>query len=59
VFLREGYAGYVIPCRVLVVVPVASFLPSVRRLEFLFFDGGKGLSYSSSREHRVSVHYGG
>jgi hypothetical protein len=23
-FFREGYAGYVIPCRVLVVVPIAS-----------------------------------
>jgi hypothetical protein len=29
VFLREGYAGYVTPCRVIVVVPVATFLPTL------------------------------
>jgi hypothetical protein len=39
VFLREGYAEYVTACRVLVVALVASFLPSVRGLEFLLFDG--------------------
>jgi hypothetical protein len=27
VFLREGYVGYVTPCRVLVVVPIISFVP--------------------------------
>jgi hypothetical protein len=42
VFLRQGYAGYVTPCRVLVGVAIASFLPSVRRLEFSLFDGGLG-----------------
>jgi hypothetical protein len=42
VFLREGYAGYVTPCGALVVVPISSFLPSVRGLEFLLFDGGSG-----------------
>jgi hypothetical protein len=42
VFLRERYAGYVTPCSVLVVVPITSFLPSVRGLEFPFFDGGTG-----------------
>jgi hypothetical protein len=39
VFLSGRYAGYVTPCRVLVVVSIASFFPSVRRLEFLLFDG--------------------
>jgi hypothetical protein len=43
VFLREGYAGYVIPCRVLVVVLITSFLPLKRGLEFLLFDGGVGI----------------
>jgi hypothetical protein len=42
VFLRKGFAGYVTPCSVLVVVPISSFLPSVRGLEFLLFDGGTG-----------------
>jgi hypothetical protein len=42
VFFREGYAGYVTPCGALVVVPISSFLPSVRGLEFLLFDGGSG-----------------
>jgi hypothetical protein len=40
VFLREGYAEYVTPCRVRVVVTITSFLSSVRGLEFPFFDGG-------------------
>jgi hypothetical protein len=39
VFLREGCARYVTPCRVLFVVPIASFLPSVRGLEFPLSDG--------------------
>jgi hypothetical protein len=39
-FFREEYAGYVTPCWVFVVVLVASFLPSVRRLEFPLFDWG-------------------
>jgi hypothetical protein len=30
VFLREGYAGYVALCRVLVVVPTTSFLLSAK-----------------------------
>jgi hypothetical protein len=41
VFLREGYVGYVTPCRVL-VVQITFFLPSVRALESLLFDGGTG-----------------
>jgi hypothetical protein len=41
VFLRERYAGYVSHCRVLVVVPVTSFLPSAKGLEFSLFDGGR------------------
>jgi hypothetical protein len=40
VFLREGYARYVIPCRVLAVVQMTSFLPSVRELDSQLFDGG-------------------
>jgi hypothetical protein len=40
--LREGYAGYVTDCRVLVVVPIASFLPSVRGMEFPLFEEGVG-----------------
>jgi hypothetical protein len=39
VFLREGYAG---ACRVLLVLPITSFLPSVRGLEFPLFDRGTG-----------------
>jgi hypothetical protein len=42
VFLRERYTGYIIPCRVLVVVLITTFLLSVRGLEFLLFDGGAG-----------------
>jgi hypothetical protein len=42
VLLREGYAGYVTTCRVLVVVLIVSFLPLVRGLEFLLFDGSSG-----------------
>jgi hypothetical protein len=42
VFLREGYAGYVTHCRVLVVMQITSFLPSVKDLEFPLFDGGAG-----------------
>jgi hypothetical protein len=40
VFLREGYTVYVTPCKVFVVVLITSFLPSGRRLDFPFFDGG-------------------
>jgi hypothetical protein len=40
-FLREEYIEYVTPCRVL-VVPIASFLPSVRGLEFPLFDEDAG-----------------
>jgi hypothetical protein len=39
VFLREVHAGYVIPCRVFVLMPVVSFLPSVRGLEYPLSDG--------------------
>jgi hypothetical protein len=42
VFLREGYARNVNHCRVLVVVQITSFLPSVRGLNFPLFDGGIG-----------------
>jgi hypothetical protein len=45
VFLREGYAGYVGPCLVL-VLQIASFLPSVRGLEFVLFDGSRALLQS-------------
>jgi hypothetical protein len=38
VFLSVGYAGYVTPCRVLIVVPIISFLSSLRGLEFPLFD---------------------
>jgi hypothetical protein len=37
VFLREGYAGYLTPCTVPVVVQITSFLSSARRLEFPLF----------------------
>jgi hypothetical protein len=40
VFLREGYAGNVSFCRVLVVVQITSSLLSVRDLELLLFVGG-------------------
>jgi hypothetical protein len=43
VFLREGYAGYVTPCRVLVAVLITSLLPSRKGLELLVFDGAQGL----------------
>jgi hypothetical protein len=42
VFLREGYVGYVTLCRVLLVMQITSFLPEVKGLEFLLFDGGAG-----------------
>jgi hypothetical protein len=42
VFLREGYTGYITPCRVLAMVQITSFLPSVRGLEFPLFDGSTG-----------------
>jgi hypothetical protein len=42
VFLRERYAGYIIPCRVLVVVQITIFLSSVRGLECLIFYGSAG-----------------
>jgi hypothetical protein len=40
VFLRDGYAGNVTPCRVLVMVQITSFLFSVRGLELQLYDGG-------------------
>jgi hypothetical protein len=42
VFLREGNAGYITCCRVLVVVPITTFLPSARRLTFPYSDVGTG-----------------
>jgi hypothetical protein len=41
-FSREGYHGYVNPCRVIVVVTIISFLSSSRGLEFPLFDGDTG-----------------
>jgi hypothetical protein len=41
-FIREGYAGNITPYRVLVVVQFISFLPLVRGLEFVLFDGNTG-----------------
>jgi hypothetical protein len=41
-FYTESYAGYVIPCRVLTVLPITSYFLSVRGLEFPLFDGGTG-----------------
>jgi hypothetical protein len=38
------------------VVLITSFLSLVRGLEFLLFDGGKGLSCSHNGEQWVSVH---
>jgi hypothetical protein len=55
-FLREGYACYVTPCRILVVVLITSFLSSVRGLEFLFYDGGTEAFLQSWGESRVLVH---
>jgi hypothetical protein len=40
VFVREGYAGYVALCRVLIVVLITTFLFSARGLDFQLFDGG-------------------
>jgi hypothetical protein len=57
IFLKEGYAGNVTPCRVL-VVKITSFHPSVSRLESLLFDGGAGLSCSHSGEHCITVRCG-
>jgi hypothetical protein len=42
IFLREGYDGKVTSCRVQIVVKITCFLPSVRGLKFLLFDGGAG-----------------
>jgi hypothetical protein len=46
-FPQSGYAGNVTPSRVLVVVRITSFLPSVRGLEFLHFDRGVGIVLQS------------
>jgi hypothetical protein len=35
------------PCRVFIVVPITSFLSSVKGLEFLLFDGGIGVLLQS------------
>jgi hypothetical protein len=40
VFLKEGYAENITPGRVLVVMQITSFLPSVRELGFQLLDGG-------------------
>jgi hypothetical protein len=37
---QRGVCWKIIPSRVLIVVPLASFFPSVRGLEFPFFHGG-------------------
>jgi hypothetical protein len=58
VFLREWYVGYVTPCRVLVVVLITSFLPSVRGLSSCSLMRAQGLFCSLSGEHWVSVHCG-
>jgi hypothetical protein len=42
VFLRQGYAGYVTPSKVLVVVPITCSLASVMGLKLLLFEGGAG-----------------
>jgi DMSO/TMAO reductase YedYZ heme-binding membrane subunit len=38
VFFREGYTGSITPFRVLIVLHITSFIPSVRKLGFLLFD---------------------
>jgi hypothetical protein len=58
VFLREGYAGYVTPWRVLVLVLITSFLSSARELDFVLFMGVQVLSCSHNGECWVSVHCG-
>jgi hypothetical protein len=40
----------------LVVVPIPSFVPSARRMEFPLFDGAQGLSCIHSEDHCISVH---
>jgi hypothetical protein len=55
---QREYAVYVIPCRVLIVVPIVSFLPSVRGLKFLLFNEGAGALLQLQRECWVSVHCG-
>jgi hypothetical protein len=59
VFLRDGYAGYATPCRVLVVVHITSFLPSGRVLRFLLFVGGIGDFQQPQGECSVPLHCGG
>jgi hypothetical protein len=59
VFLRKEYAGNVTPCRVLVVVKITSFLPSVKGVEFpCCFMRAWSLSCSHSEDRWVSVHCG-
>jgi hypothetical protein len=48
VFLREGCAGNVAPCRVLAVVQITSFLPSVRGWSSPSLMRMQGLSCSHS-----------
>jgi hypothetical protein len=52
VFLREELF------RVLVVVPITSFLPLVRGLLFLPFGGGSGTLLQSQQGVLISVHCG-
>jgi hypothetical protein len=56
VFLREGYAGNVTSCRV--IVQITSFLSSVRGLELQLFDGAHGLSCSHRGKCWISAHCG-
>jgi hypothetical protein len=55
VFLRGGCAGYVTLWRDLVLVPITTFLLSVRRLEF--FDGVKPVGVRPPRTTRVADCY--
>jgi hypothetical protein len=59
VFLREGYAGYVTPWRVQVLVLITTFLSSARELEFVLFMGVQVLSCSCNGEYWVTVHFRG
>jgi hypothetical protein len=58
VFLREGYAGHVTPHRVLLVVPITSFLSSAWGLAFKLFDVCTEALLQLQWEHWVSVHCG-
>jgi hypothetical protein len=55
VFLREGCIGSVTTCKVLAVVHITFFLPSMRGWSSHSFMGAWGLSCSCSGEYWVSV----